>query len=261
MRAPLDLRLVELDLEPEIAALPSATPPRVFARAVPAPPGWPWDQARGAWLEARHEAPLPIDQVYLRLKRLKPWRPGQSALFAACYVRISEIQARFETQVEIEGQSVPVVFEPPEVLARRARQSLIVAFAAAAIAALLFIAIAGALLARAQGEEQLAAMEHDAAVKLQRAEAAQRVQRQSRALAAAAPGDPVAAPLTDLAWAMAARDPDARIEAWRWNQSVSRVEARGEVSPFNDPRRAAVGEGMTARGSHVWRIEPEGGPR
>lgn len=257
MRTPLDLRLVEVDGQvagDDLYAEPPsvAPPPRVFARVVQAPAGWPWEQMHSAQLAARHEAPLPMDQVHLRLKCLTPWRPGQGSLFAACYVRASEIQERFEAEVTVEGRLVQVMFEPPEALARRARRSLFVGVAAAAVAALLFVSIAGALLARAQGEEQLATMEHDAAVKLQRAEAAQLVRRQSAALAAASPGDRAATPLADLAWAMAARGPDARIEAWRWDHGVSRVEARGETSPFNDPRRA-----VTREGAGVWRIEPE----
>jgi hypothetical protein len=240
MRTPLDLRLVETDEDNvtdvmgDDAADAVSPTPRVFARAVQAPAGWPWEQVRGAQLAARHEAPLPMDQVRLRLKRLTPWRPTQGALFAACYVRASEIRERFEAE------------------ARRARLSLLIGAAAAAVAALLFVSIAGALLARAQGEEQLAAMEHDAAVKLQRAEAAQLIRRQSAALAAASPGDRVATPLADLAWAMAARGPDARIQAWRWSRGVSRVEARGEASPFVDPHRT-----VTRESAGVWRIEPE----
>jgi hypothetical protein len=258
MRTPLDLRLVEADGEAvggtshDEAFAAAPPPPRVFARTVQAPAGWPWEQVRGAQLAARHEAPLPMDQVRLRLKRLTPWRPTQGALFAACYVRASEIRERFETEVEVEGRRVQVVFEPPEALARRARRSLLVGAAAAAVAALLFVSIAGALLAHAQGEEQLAAMERDATVKLQRAEAAQLVRRQSAALTAVSPGDRVAVPLTDLAWAMAARGPDARIQAWRWDHGVSRVEARGVTSPFTDPRRPAVRDG-----AGVWRVEPE----
>ncbi|WP_089928577.1 hypothetical protein [Caulobacter sp. UNC279MFTsu5.1] len=252
----MDLRLVESDLEAALAPLGAepaeAATPRVFARAVQAPAGWPWEQVRGAQLAARHEAPLPIDQVHLRLRRLTPWRPAQAARFAACYVRASEVGERFEARVEVEGQQVQVVFEPPEALARRARRSVLVGGAAAAVAALLFVSIAGALMARAQGEEQLATMEHDVAVKLQRAEAAQSIRRQSAALAAASPGDRIAAPLADLAWAMAARAPDARIEAWRWDHGVSRIEARGEASPFADAHRA-----VTHEGAGRWRIEPE----
>ena len=256
MNAPFDLRLVEPDDltidEVDRDGGARVAQPRVFARAVHAPAGWPWEQVRAAQLAARHEAPLPIDQVHLRLRRLTPWRPAQVARFAACYVRISEIAERFETQVELDGRPVPVAFEPPEALARRARRSLLVGVGAAVVAALLFVSIAGALLARAQGEEQLAALEHDAALKLQRAEAIQSVRRQSAALAAASPGELVAAPLSDLAWAMAARAPDARIEAWRWDHGVSRVEARGEASPFVDPHRT-----VTREGAGVWRIEPE----
>lgn len=255
MRTPLDLRLVE-DAEAVSDILHDQTPkeappPRVFARTVQAPAGWPWEQMHGAQLAARHEAPLPMDQMHLRLKRLTPWRPSQGALFAACYVRALEISERFEADVEVEGRRVQVVFEPPEALARRARRSVLVGAGAAAVAALLFVSIAGALLARAEAEAQLAALERDAAMKLQRAEAAQLIRRQSAALAAAEPGERVAAPLADLAWAVAARGPDARIQAWRWDHGVSRVEARGETSPFADPHRAVSREGVG-----VWRIEP-----
>ncbi|WP_165189879.1 hypothetical protein [Caulobacter soli] len=255
MRTPLDLRLVEADGEAvtDIAFDEApAAPPRVFTRAIQAPAGWPWEQRHGAQLAARHEAPLPMDQVHLQLKRLTPWRSNQSALFAACYVRVSEIQERFEADVEVEGRRAQVVFEPPEAQARRARRALLVGVAAAGVAALLVVSVAGALLARAQGEEQLATLEHDAAVKLQRAEASQLVRRQSAALVAASPEDRVSSPLTDLAWAMAARGPDARIETWRWDHGVSQVEARGETSPFIDLHRT-----VTRVGATTWRIEPE----
>ena len=259
MRTPLDLRLVDVDVEPKTPPLAeAAAPPRVFARAVPAPPGWPWEQARGALLDARHGAPLPIDQMHLRLKRLTPWRPTQPGRFAAGYVRIAELEGRLEAEVDVEGQTVSMVFEPPEALARRARQSLIVGVAAAAVAALLFVSIAGALLARAEGEEELATLERGAAVKLQRAEAAQTIRRQSAALAAAQPGDPLSTATSDLAWAMAARRADARIEAWRWDHGVSRVAARGDDPPFVDARRALTREGPAERGAWSWRVESEG---
>ncbi|EJL35639.1 hypothetical protein PMI01_01253 [Caulobacter sp. AP07] len=263
MRNPLDFRLVDVDIDPKVEPAPSvgAPPPRVFARAVQAPPGWPWEQTRGASLEARHGAPLPIDETQLQLKRLTPWRPSQGAKFAACYIRAAELHTRFETVVDVEGQPVSVIFEPPEALVRRARQSLFIGLAAAALTALLFVSIAGALLARAEGEAQLAALEHDAAAKLQRAEAAQALRRQSAALAAAQPGDRVAAPLSDLAWAMAAHGPDARIQTWRWERGVSRVEARGDASPFTDSRRGVVREAPAGRGTWLWRIEPEGATR
>lgn len=260
MRNPLDFRLVDVDVDiaPQAEPAPTAAPePRVFARVVNAPPGWPWEQMRGALLEARHGAPLPIDQMQLRLKRLTPWSPTQGARFAACYIRAAELETRLETVVDVEGRPVPVIFEPPEALARRARRSLFIGLAAAALTALLFVAIAGALLARSERETQLAALEHDAAARLRRAEALQVLRRQSAALVAAQPGDRVAAPLADLAWAMAARGPDARIQAWRWERGVSHVEARGDAPPFTDPRRTVGREAAAGRGAWSWRVEPE----
>jgi len=261
----LDLRLVDKDDEPVVEALSLAVeaeaespvqPPRVFSRLIAAPAGWPWEQVRGAQLAARHEAPLPIELVYLQLKRLTPWRPSQSASFAACYVRMADVEERLDTQVDLDGQKIRVVFEPPQVQARRARWSLMVGAGAAALAALLVVSVAGALVARGRAEEQLAAMEHDASVKLRRAEAAQRARREAAALAAISPGERPGAAVVYLAWAMAARDPDARIEAWRWDHGVSSVRARGEASPFNDPARSVTREGPAGRGANVWRIEP-----
>lgn len=254
-----DLRLVDEDdglgsalssaaAEPRVRA-DGQGEPQIFVRAVATPAGWPWDQTRGAELAARHEAPLPIALVHLRLKRLTPWRPNQSATFAACYIRAAEVRERMEAEVEVEGRRFPVMFEAPEVRARRARWSLAMGGGVAAAVALLIVSVAGALVARGQAEDQLAAMERDVAVKLRWAEAAERTRRESAALAAVAPGERTGAALTDLAWAAAARDPDARIEAWRWDHGAASVRARGEVSPFIDPSRPAIREG-----ANLWRI-------
>ena len=262
MRHPFDLRLVDLEVdvsvEPEIALtaeLPA--PPKIFARVTGAPPGWPWEQTRGAMLEARHGAPLPIEQMQLRLKRLTPWRPNQPARFAAFYVRAAEVTTRLDAVVDVEGQPTPVTFEPPEALARRARLSLLAGMTAAGVAALLFVSITAALLARAEGEQQLAAMERDAAAKLRRAEALQAARRDSATLTLVEPGDRIAAPLSDLAWAMTARTPDARVEVWRWDHGVVEIEARGEAPPFVDARRAMSRSGPIRQGVWRWRIEPE----
>jgi hypothetical protein len=263
MNNPFDLRLVELDIdgaaEPELAlAAEPDVSPRVLTRTITAPSGWPWEQVRGATLEARHGAPLPIAQVYLQIRRLTPWRANQPATFAAFYVRAAEITARLKTVIEVEGRSVKVMFEPPEAVARRARRSLITGLATAGVVALLVVAAAGALLARAEGEQQLSAMERDAAVKLRRAETVQAARRESAALTLVQPGDRPAAPITDLAWAMAAQAPNARIEAWHWGHGVVEVEARGEAAPFVDPRRVMSRTGPVRPGVWRWRIEPDG---
>lgn len=263
MRNPFDLRLVELDLdgpsEPEIAlaAAPPAPPP-VLTRTISAPPGWPWEQTRSAALEARHGAPLPIAQMYLRLRRLTPWRAKQPASFVAFYVRAAEIATRFETVVEVEGRTMTVMFEPPQAVADRARRSLVAGLAVAGVVALLTVSTAGALLARAEGERQLSAMERDVAVRLRRAETLQAARRDSGTLTLVQPGDRLVAPVTDLAWAMAARAPDARIEAWRWDHGAAVVEARGDAPPFVDPRRAMSREGSARPGVWRWRIGSEG---
>ena len=266
MRNPFDLRLVDLDInidspaEPDLALTsPPPAQPKVLTRTIQAPAGWPWEQARSAALEARHGAPLPIDQVYLQIRRLTPWRANHPASFAAFYVRAAEVTTRLETVVDVEGRSVTVLFEPPEAAAARARRSLAAGIAAAGVMALLSFSGAGALLARAEGEEQLASMERDAAIKLRRAETLQAARRDSATLTLVQPGDRPAAPITDLAWAMAARAPDARIEAWRWDHGAVEVEARGDAPPFVDPRRVISRTGPVRPSVWRWRVEPESG--
>ena len=189
MRLEPELRLVLSDPDDiDVGQAFGAPPPSVFARAVQAPAGWPWEQTRAALLEARHAAPLTIDEMQLRLVRLTPWRPNEPARFAACYVRANEVTGRFETSVEIDGRSIEVVFEPPEAMAQRARRSLALAVATTAVVAIVFVAITGALLARSQAEQQLSDLERLADSKLRRAQTSQLAWRESAALAAAQPG-------------------------------------------------------------------------
>lgn len=261
MKFDTDLRLV-LDDPGEIddTQASSVQVPSVFARAVQAPAGWPWEQTRAAMLEARHAAPLPIDEMQLRLVRLTPWRPNEPARFAACYVRASEVTERFEAQVDIEGRIVDVVFEPPEALAARARQSLAIAVASATVVAIVFVAITGALLARSQAEEQLSALERQADSKLRRAQNAQLAWRESAALAAAQPGARVDLAIQDLSWSMSTRDPEARLEAWRWEDGVISVQSRSPTPPFLDEsRQQSRSVRPVRRFVWLWTVAPSAG--
>lgn len=256
-----DLRRVEFEVddpaEPQIALAAEPLTPPVLARTISTPAGWPWEQARVAALEARYSAPLPIAQMYLCLKRLTPWAARQPASFAAFYVRAAEVTTSFETVVEVEGRPMTVMFEPPAVAAERARRAFVAGLAAAGVVALLVVAVAGALLARSEGETQLAVMERDAAAKFRRAETLQAARRDSATLTLVQPGDRPAAAVTQLAWAMAARAPDARIEAWRWDHGAVEIEARGDAPPLLDPRRVMIRGGPPRPGVWRWRIATE----
>jgi len=270
MRLGVDLRLVDedddLDLRlPFVSGVedddrePARQPP-VFARLVQAPPGLPWEQSKAALLEARHSAPLPIAEMLVRLKRLTPWRSGEPGKFAAGYVRAAEVSDRITCAVDVDGQTLQLTFEPADALARRARRSLFVAAASAGVVTTLFVAVTAALLARSQAEDRLAFLENQATSKLRRAEAAQAAWRQSSALLAARPGYRVETVTADLAWAMSARDPDARIEAWRWDRGLSAVEARTDTSPFKSTDRSVRRvDRPLRRGVWLWGVEPPPG--
>jgi len=254
----IDLRLIDEAIE--AAAAPQTPPPArpsVFSRLVVVPAGWPWDQTRAARLEASHGAPVPIVQLQLQLRRLAPWRSNEPARFAACYVRTEELTERLVETVEIEGRRVEVTFDPPEAAARRARLMLGVGLASALAAALLAMAVGGALSARFEAEERLSAMETELAAKMRRLQALQAAERESRLLASAQPGDDVGAALRALAWAGSARAPDARIEAWRWDHGAAAVEARGEDPPFMETGAARRDERPLRRGVYLWVIEPD----
>jgi len=226
-----------------VLANPDAQPieppsgPRVFVRTIAAPPGWPWEQQRAANLDARHSAPLPLGEVAMQLRRIEAWRPGQAARYAAFYVRRGEVRGRLETLVEVAGRPERVTFLAPGEQQRLARRFALTAVAAFAITAVIVLSIVSAVLSRERAEAQLQAAEAAASAKLARARAIRTLRAQSEALDAADRGGRLDAVLADLAWASAAKTPDARIEAWRWQGGLMAVESRGEASPFTTTDR------------------------
>jgi hypothetical protein len=214
---------------------------KVFSRTISTPPGAPWDQARAAGLEARVGAPLPLGEVVYRVRRLEAWSPGRPARHAAFYVRARDVGEGFETTVQVDGRAVKVSFLSPVEQARRARRSLIMISIAAATALLIFGAVAAAVGARASAEARLAGLEQTAAAQLRAARAYQRLKVQTRMLnAAGARGSSVSDYLADLAWASAAKAPDAHIDALHWQHGYMCVEVRGDVAPFAGGDRTVI---------------------
>ena len=59
---------------------------------------------------------------------------------------------------------------------------------------------------------------------------------------------------------MATRDPEARLEAWRWEDGVMSVQSRSLTPPFLDERRQQSRSAKPAgRFAWVWTIEPLAG--
>lgn len=231
------LRLVDEDEGPD-APPPSTEPPseaepKVFVRALTAPPGWPWEQARSADLDARHGSPLPAAEVIYQVRRLGGWSPGRPGRFAAFYVLAREVGERLETHAQVDGLAVRVLFEAPTLAEARVRRLGLAGLAAAGLAFLLVFAVGVALNRRAELEAQLGATEQKIAVKLKGVSAKARLKAQAQALKVREDrGAPLQDVLADLAWISSIKARDARIEAVHWDRGYIAVEARGEIAPI-----------------------------
>jgi hypothetical protein len=254
MIKPASLQLVEAEAA-EAQAEVAAVEPRVFARSISAPAGWPWEQARAAALEARHSEPLPGGEVAHQVRRLEAWRPGQPARFAAFYVRRGEIGDRLEAEALLAGERHRVVFVSA---AQERRRTRLVASVGVGAGLTVFAAVAGAGVARKTGEAaeaRLATLEAGARADLRKAQTLNRQRRLAAAIEDRDRGPGFDAPLSDLAWSARAKRPEARILAWHWEPGLSAVESRGKESPFVVADRPVQRSGAPVRrGVWLWGV-------
>ena len=214
---------------------------RVFVRVITARPGPPWDQSRQATLEARLGAPAPLSEVAYRLRRLDPWRPGGAARFAAIYARQQDARAGLIATPTIDGRRIPVSFMPAAQAALRLRKLAIAALASGAVAALAVTALGSAIARRGEAESALSAVERVADGRQRQAQELRRLKRQTIALdAAGVRGQALGNVLADLAWASAAKTPDAHIQALHWDHGYLAVEVEGDAAPFQSADRPLV---------------------
>jgi hypothetical protein len=229
------LRLVD---EPEAGQTPDAAPeakpaPKVFVRTLLAPPGLPWEQARTAELDARLSSPLPAGHAVYQLRRLEAWRPGSPARFAAFYVLARDVDGRLETQAQVDGRDVRVVFESAEVSAERAKRLGMVGLAAGVIAFALVLVTGLALGRRAELEGKLATAEQQADAKLRSVSAKARLKTQAQALRNwQAKGLPMSEVMADLAWISSAKAGDVQVDGVHWDHDLLAIEAPGAQPPL-----------------------------
>jgi hypothetical protein len=260
MIPPGSLRLVE---EPDTGETAPATPepksaPKVFVRTLLTPPGLPWEQARTAELDARLSSPLPAGDVVYQLRRLEAWRPGSPARFAAFYVLARDVDGRLETQAQVDGRDIRVVFESAEVSANRAKRLGAIGLAAGAVAFALVLVVALALGRRAELEAKLATTEQQADVKLRAASAKARLKAQDQALRHwRDKGRPLSEIMADLAWVSGAKTGGSGIDGLHWDQDLLAVEAPGETPPlvvFGD-RKLRRSTKPIRPGVYLWAVE------
>lgn len=218
------------EIEP---ATEDAQAPHVFVRAVTSPPGWPWEQARAARLEAEHGAPLPLSELLHQVRRLSSWAPGKPGRFGVFYLRRQEYRRHFETLLEVDGQAVKVAFGTPAGQLRRLQDVGLAAGLCVAAGAVLGTGVALAFGVRSEAEARLEAVEQRAEARLRIAQAAKaRADRVRDLEGQVAGGQPLDAVLDDLSWVALSKTSEARLMAVHWEQGLLAVEARGEAPPF-----------------------------
>ena len=217
---------------PEPPTEPKAAP-KVFVRTLLTPPGMPWEQSRTAELDARLSSPLPAGDVVYQLRRLEAWRPGSPARFAAFYVLARDVDGRLETQAQVDGRDVRVVFESREVAARRAKLLGAVGLGSGVVVFALVLVTGLAVGRRAELEGKLAAAEQLADSKLRSASSKARLKAQEQALRSwRDKGLPMSDILADLAWISGAKASGVRIDGVHWDHDLLAVEAPGGQPPL-----------------------------
>jgi hypothetical protein len=248
------------DPRPAEGARPAPADGRVFSRTITTPPGAPWDQARAAELEARMNAPLPLDQVVYQRRRLDDWRPRRHGRFAIFYVRSADIARGLDATVVVDGRPMRVRFPAPGESLARARR--LAPFVVGGLASILLIggAITAALALRASASDRLAQLEQLAQTRLGQAERLARLKAQSRLLKDRVPArSTVADYLGDIGWVTAAKAPGAHIDAVYWQNGYMGVAVRGEAAPFSVQARAVARAAKPVRpGVWLWLVAPPG---
>lgn len=207
--------------------------PKPFTRTLAVPPGWPWDQARAAKLEALHTSPASGDTVTTLVKRVKPWAYGEPGEFVAVYVRGAAAGQVFE--IDVHGRTVRV-----EVPSKAAREAMVRERAWQLGSALVVVlAIGGLLLLAAQRRQALEDRLTAAELKIEHQS------REARAIAAAKTNarllgelglkdQGVDSIMRDLSHVAAVKESDARIDAFYWRKGFWAVEAHGDTPPVRD---------------------------
>ena len=218
-----------------IPDLPDRRVAKPFTRTLSTPPGWPWDQARIAALEARHTSPVSSGDIAIVMRRLQPWQLGESGRFVAIYVRDADIQQGLKLDLDIGGKKISVDMPAPHQKAEQARDRLW----SLGLIGLMVICLLGfamvTLQRRTAEAERLTAMETLMSRKVRDAEGVARAKADAEALADLnLDNRTLDNAIQDLKTISLQRDPAARLEAFYWNKGYWAVEVRGDAPPVRD---------------------------
>lgn len=247
-------------LAPRLAPQPTPPPPpaepTVFARTISAPPGFPWDQARMADLEARSTAPLPLGELRYRVRRLETWRPGRPARFTAFYVRASEVGDRLTASAQVDGRPVSIEFLSGGARERQVRAIAMLAIPAGAAVVVVLAVLSAALAARSDATQSLAVAQAVGHRDLSQARHLAHLRDRAKALDQLGLRDQtVQAMAGDLAWLSHVRSTAAHIDAVHWQPGAIALEVRGDTPPFvSDAVHAVKSDKPLRTGVWLWGV-------
>jgi len=217
---------------PELSDRRSVKP---FTRVLNTPPGWPWDQARIATLEARHTSPVSGGDIAIVMRRLQPWGFGEGGRFVAIYVRDREIQEGLKLDLEVGGKKIVIDMPSPLRKAEQARERLWNLGLAGLIACCLVGLSMMTLQRRTAEAERLTELETQMTRKVRDAEGVGRAKADAEALADLnLDNRTVDNAMQDLKVISLQRDPASRIDAFYWSKGYWAVEVHGDTPPVKD---------------------------
>jgi hypothetical protein len=207
-----------------------------FTRVLSTPPGWPWDQARIATLEARYTSPVSNANIAIIMRRLQPWGFGESGRFLAVYVRDSEVQQGLKLELDVSGKKIVIDMPSPHTRAEQSRDRLwnlgLIGLMACCV-----IGFGMVTLQRRTAEaERLTDLEMQMTRKVRDAEGVARAKADAEALSDLnLDNRTLDNALQDLKTISLQRDPAARLDAFYWNKGYWAVEVHGITPPVKDP--------------------------
>ncbi|ATQ43428.1 hypothetical protein [Caulobacter mirabilis] len=207
-------------------------------------------------MEARLNAPLPLDVMTFLLKRLEPWRPGTPGRYAAIYARRADVEGGASATAYLDGRPIPVRF----LSAERQREQLkllgAVAGGTTILVFLLVISTASVLSTRSEATLRLEQLEQTTQRRLVEVRRREALAAQVQALEAA-DLEPLraSAVLSDLDWAAGALAPEVSLEAVYREGALLAVEVRGDQTPFAAADRTVQrSDAQVRRGVWLWGV-------
>lgn len=218
-----------------IPDLPDRRGFKPFTRLMTTPAAWPWNQTRAVELEARHTSPVSGDDVAIVMRRLLPWKPGESGKFVAIYLRGRELRDGLKLDLDIEGRRISIDMPSPQTKADQARQGIWrIGLAAVMIVCILAMALI-TLHRRTAEADRLTELETVMKGKVRDATGVARARDDAEALAHLDLGNrTMNQALNDLKILSLQRDPAAKLDAFYWNKGYWAVEVRGDTPPVKD---------------------------